>query len=124
MVLSSETGSGKTTQIPQFVFFDEFASGKRIACTQPRRLAATSAAKRVAEEMDVTLGEEVGYCVRFDDKTSPKTRLQYITDGRLLREAMEDASFSKYVCDHRFQAFSDSNSPMITTELHHRRRGP
>lgn len=96
-MLSSQTGSGKTTQIPQFVFFDEYASGKIVACTQPRRIAAISAARRVASEMDVKLGEEVGYAVRFGNATSDKTRLKYITDGLLLREAMEDGIFSKYV---------------------------
>ncbi|KAF7543821.1 hypothetical protein G7Z17_g10425 [Cylindrodendrum hubeiense] len=99
MVLSSDTGSGKTTQIPQFVLFDEFASGKVVACTQPRRLAAVTAARRVAAEMDVQLGEEVGYSVRFDDcTTSDQTKLKYMTDGRLLREAMNDGNFSAYSC--------------------------
>ena len=96
-MLSSETGAGKTTQIPQFILFDEFSSGLAVACTQPRRLAAISVARRVAQEMDVDLGSEVGYCVRFDNTTSRKTRLKYMTDGRLLREAMNDAAFSKYV---------------------------
>lgn len=111
MVLSSETGSGKTTQIPQFVFFDEYASGKIVACTQPRRLAATSVARRVASEMDVTLGEEVGYSVRFDNATSDKTRLKYMTDGLLQREAIEDGAFSKYVSNLHAQMLLD---PLLT----------
>lgn len=97
MVLSSETGAGKTTQIPQYILFDEWASSKMVVCTQPRRLAATEVAGRVAEEMDAELGQEVGFHVRFDKATSEKTRLKYATDGLLMREAMEDGTFSKYV---------------------------
>lgn len=99
MILSSDTGLGKTTQIPQFVLFDEWESGKVVACTQPRRIAASSVARRVAEELDVELGELVGYSVRFDDVTSDETRLRYMTDGRLLREALLDENFGKYVSD-------------------------
>lgn len=106
-MLSSETGSGKTTQIPQFVFFDEYGSGKMVACTQPRRIAATSVARRVASEMEIKLWEEVGYSVRFDNATSDKTRLKYMTDGLLLREAMEDGTFSKYVSDLHDQMLPD-----------------
>lgn len=67
-----------------------------VACTQPRRVAAMSVAQRVAEEMDVKLGEEVGYSIRFEDMTSPKTILKYMTDGMLLREAMNDHNLSRY----------------------------
>ena len=77
-----------------------------IACTQPRRVAATSVAKRVAEEMDVICGEEVGYSVRFEDVSSPRTMLKsvsileitsrYLTDGMLLREAITDPLLKKY----------------------------
>ena len=93
-----ETGSGKTTQIPQFVLFDDLPQhrGKLIACTQPRRVAAMSVAQRVADEMDVELGEEVGYSIRFDNKTSSKTILAYMTDGMLLREAMNDHDLKRY----------------------------
>ena len=96
IVLQGETGSGKTTQVPQFLLFSQFRSGKEIACTQPRRVAAMSVAKRVSEELDVTLGEEVGYSIRFEDMTSPKTLLKYLTDGMLLREAMNDPTLSRY----------------------------
>lgn len=99
-MLSSEKGSGTTTQIPQFVLFDEYASGMMVACTQPRKVAAAAAAERVASEMDVNLGEEVGYGVRFENVTTDTTRLRYMSDGLLLREAMEDGTFSKYVSDH------------------------
>lgn len=100
MVFVGETGSGKTTQIPQYVLYDELPqfTGKLIACTQPRRVAATSVAQRVADELDVTLGNEVGYSVRFDNCTSEKTMLKYMTDGQLLRECMHDNDMSRYSC--------------------------
>ncbi|KAF1817271.1 pre-mRNA-splicing factor ATP-dependent RNA helicase PRP43 [Eremomyces bilateralis CBS 781.70] len=98
LVFVGETGSGKTTQIPQFVLFDDLPEfqNKMVCCTQPRRVAAMSVAQRVAQEMDVTLGEEVGYSIRFEDKTSPKTILKYMTDGMLLREAMHDNDLKRY----------------------------
>ncbi|KAG7090599.1 hypothetical protein E1B28_009702 [Marasmius oreades] len=94
-----ETGSGKTTQIPQFVAFSDLphTKGKLVACTQPWRDIAISMAKRVAEEMDVDLGCEVGYSVRFEDMTEPgKTFLQYMADDTLLREAMNDPNLTRY----------------------------
>lgn len=100
MVLVGETGSGKTTQVPQFVLYDDMPHlvGKQVACTQPRRVAAMSVAARVADEMDVKLGEEVGYNIRFENMTSNKTVLKYMTDGMLLREAMEDHNLGRYSC--------------------------
>lgn len=100
LVFVGETGSGKTTQIPQYVLFDDLPHlhHKQVACTQPRRVAAMSVAKRVADEMDVELGQEVGYNIRFEDKTSPKTILKYMTDGMLLREAMHDRNLDRYSC--------------------------
>ena len=76
-------------------------SGKKrrgVACTQPRRVAAMSVAQRVANEMDVPLGQEVGYSIRFEDCSSPKTILKYMTDGMLLREAMSDPLLENYAC--------------------------
>jgi ATP-dependent RNA helicase DHX8/PRP22 len=70
--------------------------GKKICCTQPRRVAAMSVAKRVAEEMGVVLGEEIGYSIRFEDLTSPQTIIKYCTDGMLLREALLDPDMSQY----------------------------
>ncbi|KAG4301024.1 hypothetical protein PCANB_002638 [Pneumocystis canis] len=100
LIFVGETGSGKTTQIPQFVLYDDLPhlNGKQVACTQPRRVAAMSVAKRVADEMDVVLGEEVGYSIRFEDCTSNKTILKYMTDGMLLREAMNDHLLFRYSC--------------------------
>ncbi|KAI9866803.1 MAG: DEAH-box ATP-dependent RNA helicase prp43 [Trichoglossum hirsutum] len=100
MVFVGETGSGKTTQIPQFVLFDDLPHihRKMVACTQPRRVAAMSVAQRVADEMDVKLGDEVGYSIRFEDVTSQKTVLKYMTDGMLLREAMNDPDMHRYSC--------------------------
>ena len=98
LVFVGETGSGKTTQIPQFVLFDDQPNIQRklVACTQPRRVAAMSVAQRVANEMDVKLGDEVGYSIRFEDVTSQKTCLKYMTDGMLLREAMNDHNLQRY----------------------------
>jgi len=98
LVFVGETGSGKTTQIPQFVLYDDLPqlNGKMVACTQPRRVAAMSVAQRVAQEMDVELGQEVGYSIRFEDMTSPKTIMKYMTDGMLLREAMNDHNLTRY----------------------------
>ncbi|KAJ2617032.1 DEAH-box ATP-dependent RNA helicase prp43 [Coemansia sp. RSA 1365] len=98
VVLVGETGSGKTTQIPQYMILDMLPQleGRMVACTQPRRVAAMSVAQRVAEEVDVKLGQEVGYSIRFEDCTSSKTILKYCTDGMLLREAMSDNLLSRY----------------------------
>lgn len=100
VVLVGETGSGKTTQLPQFLLEAGYhmQGGERrgIACTQPRRVAAMSVAQRVADELDVALSTHVGYLIRFEDKTSQETILKFLTDGMLLREAMSDPLLSKY----------------------------
>ncbi|PWW79001.1 P-loop containing nucleoside triphosphate hydrolase protein [Tuber magnatum] len=96
-IVVGQTGSGKTTQLPQYLHQAGWTEeDKIIACTQPRRVAATTVATRVAEEMGVRLGEEVGYSIRFEDMTSPRTRIKYMTDGMLLREALVDPLLSKY----------------------------
>eukprot|EP01083_Nonionella_stella_P270888 917565_1 len=95
-IIVSETGSGKTTQIPQYLHEDGFTKGGQIAVTQPRRVAAITVATRVASEMGVKLGREVGYTIRFDDTSSDATKIKYLTDGMLLREAMAGPSFKKY----------------------------
>ncbi|KAK4598847.1 hypothetical protein RGQ29_016053 [Quercus rubra] len=97
LIIVGETGSGKTTQLPQFLFNAGFCrDGRTIGITQPRRVAAVTVAKRVAEECDVQLGQRVGYSIRFDDTTSGSTRIKYMTDGLLLREALLDPYLSKY----------------------------
>jgi len=96
VLLAGETGSGKTTQIPQLLVEAGIVKDKMVGCTQPRRVAAMSVARRVAEEMDVKLGEEVGYTIRFEDLTSEKTILKYLTDGMLLRESMADPLLERY----------------------------
>ncbi|KAF5212937.1 hypothetical protein E0198_000449 [Clavispora lusitaniae] len=102
LIVVGETGSGKTTQLPQYLYEAGYTKAPnsdiplKIGCTQPRRVAATSVATRVAEEVGCVLGEEVGYCIRFDDTTSQKTAIKYVTDGMLLREFMADPLLSTY----------------------------
>lgn len=98
VIVVGETGSGKTTQIPQYLHEAGWASSDRIiACTQPRRLAATSIAARVAQEMDCMLGQQVGYTIRFEDCSHPThTKIKYLTDGMLLRECLRDPLLSRY----------------------------
>ncbi|ANB15687.1 DEAH-box RNA helicase PRP16 [Sugiyamaella lignohabitans] len=98
IVVIGETGSGKTTQLTQFLLEDGYGSRGLIGCTQPRRVAAMSVARRVSEEMEVKLGDEVGYAIRFEDCTSSKTKIKYMTDGVLLRESLVDSVLSKYSC--------------------------
>ncbi|CAI6334953.1 unnamed protein product [Periconia digitata] len=99
LIVCAETGSGKTTQLPQYLldyFNKEGGTSLRIACTQPRRVAAMSVAQRVSEEMGCRLGQEVGYSIRFEDKTSPNTKIQFLTDGLLLRQFLNDPTLSGY----------------------------
>ncbi|XP_072041884.1 ATP-dependent RNA helicase DHX33-like [Amphiura filiformis] len=95
-IVIGETGSGKTTQIPQYLLEAGFAKNGIIACTQPRRVAAVTIADRVAQEKNAELGQEVGYCVRFEDMTSSSTKIKYMTDGMLLREAILDPLLRRY----------------------------
>ncbi|XP_020090544.1 pre-mRNA-splicing factor ATP-dependent RNA helicase DEAH10-like isoform X1 [Ananas comosus] len=97
LIVVGETGSGKTTQLPQFLYSAGFChDGRVIGITQPRRVAAVTVAKRVAEECNVELGQRVGYSIRFEDVTSSSTRIKYMTDGLLLREALLDPYLSRY----------------------------
>lgn len=96
LVVVGETGSGKTTQLVQYLAEDGYTRGGRIACTQPRRVAAMSVAKRVAEEVGCRLGDTVGYTIRFEDCTSPATRIKYLTDGMLQRESLIDPDLKQY----------------------------
>jgi len=94
LILVAETGSGKTTRLPQFLIDD--AKLRRVAVTQPRVIAAITVAKRVASERNCLLGDEVGYRVRFDDCSKSTSALIYMTDGILLREAMLDVRLDEY----------------------------
>jgi len=96
VLVMSETGSGKTTQLPQYILETKLAKKGIVCCTQPRRIAAITVAERVAKEKGVNVGELVGYTIRFEDVTSPNTRLKYMTDGMLLREALLDPLLQKY----------------------------
>ena len=96
VVVVSDTGSGKTTQLPKMVAEAMGPDGGRVGCTQPRRIAAASVAKRVAEELKVPLGGYVGYQVRFEDKTSRDTRIKFMTDGILLAETQGDPELRQY----------------------------
>ncbi|ODA82544.1 hypothetical protein RJ55_01051 [Drechmeria coniospora] len=96
-IVIGQTGSGKTTQIPQFLERAGWCSdGKIIGVTQPRRVAATTVALRVAEEVRCEVGKEVGYSIRFEDVTSAATRVKFMTDGLLIREALVDPLLSRY----------------------------
>lgn len=96
LIVIGETGSGKTTQITQYLAECGFTARGKIGCTQPRRVAAMSVAKRVAEEFGCRLGQEVGYTIRFEDCTSPETVIKYMTDGMLLRECLMDLDLKSY----------------------------
>ncbi|XP_031267985.1 pre-mRNA-splicing factor ATP-dependent RNA helicase DEAH7 isoform X2 [Pistacia vera] len=96
VVVVGETGSGKTTQLTQFLHEDGYTTNGVVGCTQPRRVAAMSVAKRVSEEMETELGDKVGYAIRFEDVTGPNTIIKYMTDGVLLRETLKDSDLDKY----------------------------
>ncbi|CAK9300122.1 unnamed protein product [Gordionus sp. m RMFG-2023] len=96
LIVIGETGSGKTTQITQYLAEAGFTVRGKIGCTQPRRVAAMSVAKRVSEEFGCRLGQEVGYTIRFEDCTCPETLIKYMTDGMLLRECLLDPDLSSY----------------------------
>jgi len=97
-IVVGQTGSGKTTQLTQFLYEDGYARHGMIGCTQPRRVAAMSVAKRVSEEMEVPLGGLVGYAIRFEDCTSKDTNIKYMTDGVLLRESLTNTDLDQYSC--------------------------
>jgi pre-mRNA-splicing factor ATP-dependent RNA helicase DHX16 len=96
LIVVGETGSGKTTQLPQYLHEAGYTKRGKIGVTQPRRVAAMSVAKRVSDEMGVRLGHEVGYSIRFEDCTSDKTIIKYMTDGMLLREFLSEPDLRSY----------------------------
>ncbi|HEY1590122.1 MAG TPA: DEAD/DEAH box helicase, partial [Rhodanobacter sp.] len=96
VVIAGETGSGKTTQLPKLCLAAGCGEAGMIGCTQPRRLAARSVARRVAEELDTPLGEQVGFQVRFNDQVSERSLIKFMTDGILLAETQGDPWLSAY----------------------------
>ncbi|KAG7212083.1 hypothetical protein KM043_012436 [Ampulex compressa] len=95
VIITGETGSGKTTQVPQFLYEAGYAQNKLIGVTEPRRVAAMSMSKRVAEEMNLTQ-EEVSYLMRFEGNVTPDTKIKFMTDGVLLKEIQTDFLLTKY----------------------------
>lgn len=98
LIIVAETGSGKTTQVPQYLHEIGYTKFGKIGITQPRRVAAMSVAARVAQEMGCKLGHEVGYSIRFEDCSSDRTLLKYMTDGMLLREFLSEPDLKSYTC--------------------------
>merc|ERR1719228_2264995 len=96
IIVVGETGSGKTTQLTQYLHEDGYSRYGMIGCTQPPRVAAMSVAKRVSDEVGGELGDEVGYSIRFEDCTSDKTQIKYMTDGILLRESLREPDLDMY----------------------------
>ncbi|KAH7697235.1 ATP-dependent helicase DHX8, partial [Aphelenchoides avenae] len=103
VILQGGTGSGKTTQLVQYVLEETETLARQgqnvpelIGCTQPRVIATIASARRVAEELDCRVGEKVGYRVRFDDSSSDRTRILFMTDGILVHELLADPLLKKY----------------------------
>ena len=98
VIIAGETGSGKTTQIPKMCLEAGLGIEAKIGCTQPRRVAALSISRRIAEELNVNWGGAVGCKIRFDDRSSPQTYIKLMTDGILLAETQGDPTLSEYNC--------------------------
>ncbi|MDM8536729.1 ATP-dependent RNA helicase HrpA [Desulfobacterales bacterium HSG17] len=96
VIISGETGSGKTTQIPKFCLEAGRGIDRRIGCTQPRRIAAMTVSKRIAEELGEDIGQSVGYKIRFQDQTSENSYIKIMTDGILLAETQGDSWLNEY----------------------------
>ena len=113
LVVIGETGSGKTTQMTQYLAESGYTSRGKIGCTQPRRVAAMSVAKRVSEEFGCRLGEEVGYAIRFEDCTSRETVIKYMTDGMLLRELL----LKEHLQDYSVLILDEAHERTINTDV-------
>lgn len=126
-VVVGETGSGKTTQLVQYLHQRGYGgNGKLIGCTQPRRLAAIGVARRVSDEMGCALGTTVGYSIHLDDTTSAETQVKFMTDGVLLRETVNDPTLDKYsvvVLDEAHERSVDTDVLMGVLKLALQRRG-
>lgn len=96
IIVAGETGSGKTTQLPKICLAMGRGQDKMIGHTQPRRIAAVSVAKRIAQELKTEVGQWVGYQVRFSDKTGPRSAIKLMTDGILLAETQRDPLLKRY----------------------------
>ncbi|KAJ3448551.1 atp-dependent RNA helicase dhx33 [Anaeramoeba flamelloides] len=122
-IIIGETGCGKTTQVPQYIWESKLLKRSKnkslspsrcmVGITQPRRVAAITLSNRVAEEMNSGVGELVGYSIRFDDRTSKKTRVKFMTDGILLREAMLDPLLSQY----RIIVLDEAHERTVNTDI-------
>lgn len=126
VIVVGETGSGKTTQLAQYLYEEGFGKRGMIGCTQPRRVAAMSVAKRVSEEMEVGLGSTVGYAIRFEDCTSKDTVIKYMTEGVLLREFLNEPDLDRYsaiIMDeaHERALNTDILMGLLKSILHRRR---
>lgn len=128
VVIVGETGSGKSTQIPQYLYENGWSDkGFQVVCTQPRRIAAQTLAQRVAQEVGTPLGQKVGYTVRFDNQSSDTmTRIKYVTDGMLLREAtLTDPLLSRYsviMVDEAHERTLNSDALLGILKKIHRKR--
>lgn len=120
IVVEGPTGCGKTTQLPRILLEAGFGEHGIIGVTQPRRIAAVSVAWRIADELQVPTGDLVGYAIRFDDQTSPATRIKIMTDGLLLQEARGDSDFSAYSVIVVDEAHERSLNIDLTLGLLHR----
>ena len=124
-ILLGETGSGKSTQVAQYLYEAGLAGQKKIVCTQPRKVAATSLAKRVSDEMLCHLGDTIGFKVGVQKQMSKETRILYVTDHTLLKECLDDPLLMKYSCviideAHERSINTDLLLAMIKKALVHR----